>query len=718
MPLIETAQKMNIKDLTKNIPTIQTPGIDISLAKKEFKTSPLYKNLLVSPDLEATAIQVILKPTLKYNKLIEERTMLAEKSAKQGLTKEEKIKYKNLNKKIRNALDKINDQRHKDINKLREIVKKYKNNAKIILGGVPLIADDLIIFIKNDLKVFGIGVFIFMLLTLIISFRKIRWVILPMLCCGFSVTVMMGILGLFDWEVTVISSNFISLQLILTMSIAIHLIVRYEEFHSEDINMPNKALISNTIKDKFIPCLYTTLTTVAGFSSLLLCNLKPVRTFGWMMSVGLLVSLVLTFIFFPAQVMLLKKPTPIKKQKSEPKFSLLGAIANLVDGREKTIIVSSVIILLLSVFGMSTLKVENSFIDYFKHTTEIYQGLKFIDQKLGGTTPFDVVLKFQDEKSTPAKSSSDGDDLFEEFDEEKDSNNPAYWFTENKMSVIKKVHKYLTSVPHVGKVLSLETFLQVIQKINKDKPLDNFELALLYKNLPEKIKNDVLKPYVSIENNEAHLVARVKDSDKGLRRNELLKKLHYDFTNKLGLKKDSFLITGILVLYNNILQSLFKSQILTLGFTVLLLMIMFLILFRSFKISLIAIFPNALPVLFVLGFMGWSNIHLDMMTITIAAITMGIAVDDTIHYIHRFEQEFKINKNYKKAMHICGKTIASAMFYTSLVITIGFSILVFSNFIPTIYFGLLTGLAMVVAFIANITLLPALIVIFKPFGKE
>ncbi len=719
VPLIETAKKMHIKEIYKNLPTLKTKGIDINLAKQEFKTSPLYKNLLVSPDLKATAIQVVLKPTPEYNKLIEERTKLSEKLEKQGLTPKEEKRYKKLNKKIRKALDKINDQRHKNITKIREIVKKYKDEAKIILGGVPIIADDLIIFIKNDLKVFGIGVFIFMLITLVISFRKIRWVILPMLCCAFSVTVMMGILGMFDWEVTVISSNFISLQLILTMSIAIHLIVRYEEFHVEDPNIPNRVLIRNTIEDKFTPCLYTTLTTIAGFSSLLLCNLKPVRTFGWMMSVGLLVSLILTFIFFPAQVMALKKATPLKKKKqSEAKFSFLGRISDSIYGKEKIIIAGSVIILILSFIGISTLKVENSFIDYFKHTTEIYRGLKFIDQNLGGTTPFDVILQFDKEKKNMTNATAGDDSLFEEFDEENNSNNPAYWFTENKMALIKKVHDYLRSVPHVGKVLSLETFLQVVEKLNNNKPLDNFELALLYKSLPKKIKDDIIKPYVSIKYNEAHLVARVKDSDKGLRRNELLKKIHYDFIHKLGLKKDKFHITGILVLYNNILQSLFKSQILTLGFTVLLLMIMFLILFKSFKISLIAIFPNVLPVLFVLGFMGWAHIHLDMMTITIAAITMGIAVDDTIHYIHRFEQEFKINKSYRETMTLCGHTIAFAMFYTSLVITIGFSILVFSNFIPTIYFGLLTGLAMVVAFIANITLLPALIVMFKPFGKE
>ncbi len=711
VPLIETAKKMNIKDLIHNIPTLETPGIDIRLAKEEFKSSPLYKNLLVSPELDATAIQVIFKDNKEYDELLDKRDKFVQKKYSVGLNKEEEREYKRLCKKIRALIDRMRDQRHKEIEEIRSIVKKYSNHAQIILGGLSVIADDLVRFIHNDLRVFGLGVFIFMVITLGFSFRKPRWVILPMLCCGFSVIVMMGILGLFDWEVTVISSNFISLQLILTMAIAIHLIVRYEEFHSEDPSIPNRTLIRNTIQDKFTPCLYTTLTTIAGFSSLLLCNIKPVRTFGWMMSAGLVVSLILTFIFFPAEVMLLKKTEPIQKKKAD--FGITRFFAKLVDGHKRSIVVISILIFILSAIGITRLEVENCFIDYFKDTTEIYRGLKFIDQKLGGTTPLDVILKFR-QTSPPAS-----DDVFEEFEEfESPEEKAEYWFTYDKIELIEKVHDYLDSLPQIGKVLSLATMIKLAKRLNNGKPLDNFELALLYKKLPQRFKDMIIKPFVSIENNEAHFTARIIDSDKSLRRNALLNRIKNDFVERLKLKKDQFRLAGILVLYNNILQSLFRSQILTLGFTAMLLMIMFLVLFRSVKISMLAIFPNILPVIFVLGFMGWVNIHLDLMTITIASISMGIAVDDTIHYIHRFEQEFKIHKNYLRTMYRCHDTIAYAMFYTTLVITVGFSILVFSNFIPTIYFGILTGLAMIIALVADLALLPALILIFKPFGPE
>jgi len=711
VPLIETAVKMNM-NITSNLPTLQSPNINLKLAKEEFKTSPLYKNLLVSPELDATAIQVIFKGNKLYDDLIAKRDKLIEKKYSVGLNKEEEKEYKLLSKRIRKLIDQIRDQRHKEIEEIRSIVKKYTKHAQIILGGLPIIADDLVRFIHNDLKVFGVGVFIFMVLTLGFSFRKLRWVILPMLCCGFSVIVMMGILGIFDWEVTVISSNFVSLQLILTMAIAIHLIVRYEEFHSEDPNAPNRLLVRNTIQDKFTPCLYTTLTTIAGFSSLLLCNLKPVRTFGWMMSVGLLVSLILTFIFFPAEVMLLKKVTPMEKKTSD--FGITRFFAKLVDRYRKQIIWVSVLVMILSLIGITRLKVENCFIDYFRSSTEIYKGLKFIDQKLGGTTPLDVILEFGQKKNTSTQDFSG--DIFEEF--EKPTNEPKYWFTYDKIELIEKVHDYLDSLPEIGKVLSLATFIKIIKKLNKGKPLDNFELALLYAKLPPKLKDMIITPFVSIKHNEARFIARIIDSNKSLRRNALLNKIKHDFIHKLGLKKDQFHLAGVLVLYNNILQSLFRSQILTLGFTAMLLMMMFLMLFRSWKISLLAIFPNILPVVFILGFMGWVNIHLDMMTITIASISMGIAVDDTIHYIHRFEQEFKSYGNYLETMYKCHSTIAYAMFYTTFVITVGFSILIFSNFIPTVYFGILTGLAMIVALIADLALTPALIIIFKPFGPE
>ena len=719
-PLLESPP-VPIKELTGSIPTLESPKADKKLAKIEFKNSPLYRNLLVSPDLKTTALLVYFPIDKVYKDLLETRERLRQKKDEGSLTPKEEIELKNVVEQFRDHRDLMKKLRHQDIASIRTIMDHYRGDAKLFLGGVSMIADDLISFIKNDLEVFGLGVLFFLILTLGIIFRKLRWIVLPIICCALSVVSMMGLLGLFDWEVTVISSNFISLQIIITMAITIHLIVRYRELCIVNPEASQHALVLDTVSSMGKPCLYATLTTIAGFGSLLLCNILPVITFGWMMSAGLVVSLVMTFLLFPCILVLMSKETPPTGKKVH--FSLAPFFAKFTQAHGPLILVISAAALVLSIIGVTRLKVENSFIDYFKHTTEIYRGMKTIDQNLGGTTPLDVIIDFKTPKAnkiTPTaktvKSKDDEFDTFNEFDKEEKED--KYWFTSEKMNLVMRVHNYLNQLSQTGKIISLGTILKMTEKLNNNKPLDNFELALLYNELPERFKDMVLTPYVSVDHNEVRFSIRVRDSEKTLKRNQLIEKIHNDLVSKFGLNENQVHLTGMLVLYNNMLQSLFKSQIQTLGVVILALMGMFLILFRSLKISLIAIFPNLLSIGVVLGFMGWMNIPLDMMTITIASISVGIAVDDTIHYIHRFKREIRSDGNYINTLQRCHESIGHAMFYTSVTIIIGFSILVLSNFIPSIYFGLLTGLAMLIALIAALTLLPELLVVFKPFGPE
>ena len=710
-----------IKELTGDIPTIESPKVDKKLAKIEFRNSPLYQNLLVSPDLKTTALLIYFPIDESYRDLLNTRNHLRQKKAEGSLSPKEALEFKSVIEQFRNHRDRMKKIRHQDIASVRAIMDHYRNDADLFLGGVSMIADDLISFIKNDLKVFGFGVLFFLIITLGIIFKKKRWIFLPIICCAFSVVSMMGLLGLFDWEVTVISSNFISLQLIITMAITIHLTVRYRELYIKNPEASQRELVLDTVSLMGKPCLYAALTTIAGFGSLLLCNILPVITFGWMMSAGILVSLVMTFLLFPSILVLMSKEMPAVGRK--PHFSLTPFLARFTEAHGLFILVVSAIALVLTAVGVTRLTVENSFIDYFKHTTEIYQGMKTIDQNLGGTTPLDIIVDFETPKATkpiaapkPVQNKGDEFDTFNEF--ENSEKEDKYWFTLEKMTLVKKIHDDLDRLPEIGKVLSLGTLLKMTEKLNNNKPLDNLELALLYNELPDRFKGMVLTPYVSVDHNQVRFSTRVRDSEKTLKRNQLLKKIHKDLVSKFGLNENHVHLTGMLVLYNNMLQSLFKSQIQTLGVVILALMGMFMILFRSFKISLIAIFPNLLSIGVVLGVMGWLKIPLDMMTITIASISVGIAVDDTIHYIHRFTHEIKIDQDYIRALHRCHGSIGHAMYYTSVTIIIGFSILVLSNFIPSIYFGLLTGLAMLIALMAALTLLPQLLVVFKPFGPE
>ncbi len=725
VPLLESPP-VSIKELTGELPTLESPTTDREMAKTELRRSPLYQNLLISSDLKTTALLVYLSDDDFYRGLLEQRNELQRRKNAGSLTPAEHTRLRSLTEQYRLRKDLVRKRRHRNILAIRSIMDKYRSDAELFLGGVGMIADDMITFIKSDLKVFGLGVLLFLVLMLFIIFRRKRWVFLPILCCLLSVVCMIGLLGWFGWEVTVISSNFISLQLIITLAIVIHLIVRFRELLVQNPQAPARQLIFDTVRFKLKPCVYAVLTTIAGFGSLVLCDILPVITFGWMMIAGLIVSLIITFLLFPTVLMLIPREKPPDKQ--EWRFSLTSILARFTERRGSLIVVISGLLLVGSLIGISKLSVENSFIDYFHKNTEIYQGMKVIDRQLGGTTPLDIVIDFEQTETqappaeTLAAESEDASDEFDEFDEFNEYDQAAtdekYWFNSAKMERVKKVHNYLDNLPETGKVLSLATLLSITEKLNSGKPLDSLELALLYSETPDKFKTMLLKPYVSVEHNQVRFWVRVRDSEKSLKRNLLLIRINKDLTGILKLKEENIHLSGMLVLYNNMLQSLFNSQILTLGITVLLLMGMFLVLFRSLKIALIAMLPNVLSIAVVLGFMGWLNIPLDMMTITIAAISIGIAVDDTIHYIHRFKDEFDKERNYLNTMHRCHRSIGHAMYYTSVTIIIGFSILAMSNFIPSVYFGLLTGLAMLIALLGALTLLPQMLILVKPFGKE
>ncbi|HIA57964.1 MAG TPA: RND family transporter [Candidatus Lambdaproteobacteria bacterium] len=725
VPLLESPPKP-VKELLKNIPTLESPEIDKALAKEEFLNSPIYRDNLVSPDFKTTALLINLHDDPLYRELLQQRNSLRKKEKEKTLSIVEQQELEKVLLDFKNHRDKMRMVEHKNIYQVREIAERYRGEAKIFLGGASMVADDLITFIRSDLQVFGSAVLVFLMLTLWVIFRQLRWILLPLITCSFSVVTTSGFLGLFGWEVTVISSNFISIQLIITMAITIHLIVRYRELAGANPELNQRQLILDSTIFMARPCTFAVLTTVVGFASLVLSGILPVMNFGWMMSAGIGVSLFLTFLIFP--VLLMQMPKAMPNTSFESRFALTKIFADLTERHGKSILFISVAALILSIAGAAKLNVENSFIDYFRESTEIYQGMKLIDQQLGGTTPLDLVVNLEQSEEEVQQANTEvkveveleDEDEFDAFEEEfeESAGKAQYWFTTEKMERIENIHDYLNGLEQTGKVLSLATMLKIGKTLNSGEPLDDFMLALLYNELPERFRKIIMDPYVSVENNEARFYVRIRDSEPNLKRNELLKQIQHDLKDKLDIPEGKWQLTNLLVLYNNMLQSLFKSQILTLGVVIVLFLIMFIFLFRSIIIALIAIFPNVLSIGVVLGFMGWMGIPLDMMTITIAAISVGIAVDNTIHYIHRFRFEFAKDRNYLAAMHRSHESIGYAMYYTSITIIIGFSILVLSKFIPSIYFGLLTGLAMLIALVAALTLLPQLLIVLKPLGPE
>jgi len=566
-------------------------------------------------------------------------------------------------------------------------------------------------FIKSDIIVFGLGVLLFIIATLWFVFRKLIWIIVPISSCFFSVLIMTGLLGLLGWKVTVISSNFIALMLILTIAMNIHMSTRFLQLRNDFPNSSNFEIISMTTSKMFWPIIYTVLTTVCAFLSLIFSDIKPIIDFGWMMTFGLITSFIITFTLLPTLLGFVSNNNVNINEDSNSKItSFFGKISI---NNKNTIFTLTGLVIILSVIGISRLEVENSFINYFNKNTEIYKGMKLIDEKLGGTTPLEIVLKFPKDEKTE----SNEDDEFEDWGEDESQNDEKYWFTKDKVDRIQAVHNYLDGLPPVGKVLSFSSIIEVATQLNNNKPLGSLEMGVLYSKIPESIKKDIIDPYISIKDNEARISLRIKDSQEGLRRNDLIKKINYDLKNKLKLNEEEFKLAGVLILFNNLLQSLFKSQILTLGLVMVGIFVMFMILFRNIKLSLIGVVPNFIAAFFILGIIGLLGIPLDMMTITIAAITIGIAVDNSIHYIYRFKEEFLKHKDYEKTLKICHSTVGVSILNTSITIVFGFSILIFSKFIPTIYFGVFTGIAMLLAMISVLTLLPSLILINKPFGK-
>ena len=699
-----------LADRIKNFKTLLSEDVDRERGFEEIINSPIYEEFIISKDGKTSGILVYIKTDKKMSELIVTKNNYLNKIDNKTLNSVEKKKYKAFLKKYDRYKKLYNQKNHQNINEIRNVIEKYQDTAKIHLGGIPMIADDMMTYVKNDIIVFGAGVFLFIVCTLWFVFRSFLWVFIPLLSCFFSVFIMVGLLGLLGWKVTVISSNFIALMLILTMAMNIHISVRYLQFKKENPNISNREAILWTSGKMFWPILYTVLTTICAFLSLIFSGIKPIIDFGWMMTLGLLVSLTITFTLLPAILNLLSKST--SNYKDEEKSKITSFFAGVAQKNTKAIIVSAVSVIIISIVGISKLEVENSFINYFDKDTEIYKGMKLIDNKLGGTTPLSIIVRF------PEKEKNENiDDEFESWGDE-DEDDSKYWFTRNKIDKIIKIHDYLDNLEGVGKVISFASMVRVAEDLNNGKELQGLELGVLYTKIPDSIKKEVIDPYISIKNNEARINLRIIDSKENLRRNDLIKKINYDLENKLGLNKNDFKLAGVLILFNNLLQSLFKSQILTLGVVMAGITLMFLILFRNITLSLIGVVPNFMAAFLILGIIGLLKIPLDMMTITIAAITIGIAVDNSIHYIYRFKEEFKKIKNYNQTLEKCHETVGVAILNTSITIIFGFSILVLSNFIPTIYFGVFTGIAMLLAMVSVLTLLPKLILIVKPFGND
>ena len=711
VPLLQQTYRDADKGIT-SFRNLTTPDVDVERAQKEFSSSPLYANNLVSDDSKTTAIKVDIQKNETLVSLLQQKYVILDKVNADSTPNDTlETELDKINKEIPVQRALINERYKEVLTGVRNIIAQHKAEGKFYLAGAPLLAHDIKTFVNNDIKIFGLTIVGIMLVVLFIFFRKFSWVILALSCAFLNVFLVAGLIGLFGFQLTIISSNFVALLIIFSITLSIHVIIRYQEVVAKNPTGENANLVE-AVKQIATPCIYMVATSAIAFFSLIVSDIQPVINFGLIMVMGLFCAFFLTFTVLPSLIKLIN-PTINTEKEGKPSM-FLARILEIVMNNKTLSTISLICVFILSLFGISQITVENRFIDYFKSSTDIYQGLTLIDQKLGGTVPLEILLESPE---ITEEESVDEDDEFADYLEEAEEDNftqQSYWYNRRGINKVRKIHEFLESLDQVGKVLSISSTEKVFRQVNKGEELEDFHLAVVYKKIPANIKNVLISPYISADGNQARILARIKDSDHTLIRNDLLNKINDEVNEKFIASGESMRLSGISVLYNNVLQSLYRSQILTLGTVFVCILIMLLVLFRNFTLAIIGTLPNIFTALFILGAMGLLKIPLDIMTITIAAITIGIGVDYAIHYIHRFKKEINENGDYYEAIKTVQTTVGKALYYTSVTITLGFIILVSSSFKPSIYFGLFTSLAMIVSLLATFTIIPLLMNLLRP----
>ena len=729
VPLLESPP-LSLTDLARadSMPTLRDPKVDRSLALTELTTSPIYRNLLVSERGDLTAVQVSLYADREAEALLDEREALRDLERVGELDGAGQDRLLQVEAEYDEALARIGGKRDQMVAAVRAVADRFRPYADIFVGGVPMIAADMIAFVRSDLVTFGTAILLVMACVLWLIFRSFKWVFIPLFTCSATAALLLGVLGGTDWRMTVISSNSVAVLLIVTLSLSIHLVVRYRELWRLDPAASRTALSANAARLMLVPCLYTAMTTIVAFASLVVAGLQPVIDFGWMMTTGIVLGFCSAFTVVPALMALIPDGAAPTTQQPDQPFT--ARFAGVVQRHGASVLGATLVLIGLSVVGIRALEVENRFIDYFKKHTEIYQGMELLDARLGGTIPLDVILSApieSEETSTAEIEVSEDDDWGDEdgfFDDafgidfgfgSDDTEQTGYWFSVPGRQLVDEVHQIIERREESGKVLSLSTAFEVMDGLYGGK-LGGVELALVENSLPADVNDALLSPYYSAGDQEARLSVRVMETSEALRRDVYLKELREEILDTTGIEPERLHFTSLLVLYNNVLQSLFQSQIMTLGAVFVAIGLMFWVLFRSLSIALLALAPNVLAAGLVLGLMGLAGIPLDIMTITIAAIVVGIGVDDCIHYLHRFRDEIAVDRDYRAAMLRSHGSIGRAMYYTTLTVVVGFAMLTLSNFTPSLYFGVLTVVAMIAAVAGALLLLPKLILMFRPFG--
>lgn len=681
MPIFSAADNVSadVANLTWEKQKFDEQTLSLSLKKH-----PLYEGLLINQAQTALSLQVVFNSQADIEAVNNDIIAIKQHLLNRDLTKRELNSLAQLKKQQQKLNKQLEQTRINEIEKIRTILAPYKKVGSFYLGGNNLLSYELIQIIQSDLVLFGSLIFIVIIMLLWFLFRHLSWVLLPIVCCATSVVMTVGLLAALNFKVTVISANVFALQIILSLAMIIHLIVHYQELVLKHSHWSHQQLVLATIKEKIKPCFYAGLTTTIGFGSLIFSGVQPVISFGWMMVVAMLVSFIVSLVFFPALLLAIFNKQAFVKQHKKIENGM-SATASFVKARPKSIIFTSLLLTLVGILGCFNLSAENSFLNYFSESTDVRKELSFIDQEFGGSTPFDLLLDIPDEQ---IKS--------------------GLVISASTVQTITAIQNMLAKQQAIGAITSIADFTKIAQVVNA-KPLTEYELTALYKSLDTELQQALFGAYFSEKKQQIRISMRVQDSTQDLNRADLLAKIHQELAN-IGIPKQQYTLTGLFILYQDVLSRLVDSQVLTILIVYAAMAVTLMIIFSSIKVAWIALVPNIITTSVIMGILGIFAIPLDLMTITIAAVAMGISMDDTIHYIHRYLAELKREPNNEKAwVKRTNLSVGYALIYTTTVIVIGFGSLVFSNFVPSMLFGLLTSIAMVVALLTDITTLPVLL---------
>ena len=637
-PILEQPKLSLIKSAS-NDKYLLEDELNLSLAKQELIDSPIFSELVISKDGKTLAFQINLDGKDNYDQTV---------------------------------ID------------IRSEIETFKN-FNINLAGPSMIVFDTINFIKNDVITFGTITILVFFIFLYLVFRDFWPVTIILLNALIVMFISIGVMGLMDWPISIVSSNFLALLLITSIAISIHILAKVQTDVDKNIST------SKSLSDIFMPCLFTALTTIVGFASLILSDIKPVIDFGKMMSVGVLLNLLSSFLFIPLALEL--KNIKSITQKNIADFVYNNGYVQSKGFIKKAWITFLLIFIPLIIYLPTNLKVENKFIDYFNKETEIYKGMETIDKNLGGTTPFDIILSLPE-----AIEEVDEEDLF--FSE--NSETAKYWWKKDNMDKLQKVQNEVSKIDELGKVLSIANGIELAQNLNNNQPLGDLELAFVRNSLLDSERaQKVLETFIDETEKSTKIFARTIDSSPNLNRNELINSIDKILQKNFEGTEIDYQITGLGVLYNNLLQSLFSSQIKTLSFVLVSIFLMVSFLFRSLLVGFSVMFIPSISVGVVMSSMSILNIPLDIMTITIASICVGMSVDYAIHFAWRYLKE----NDEKKTLLSAGR----AILITGSTIIMGFLVFLFSNFNPTILFGVFSGIAIFFAMFLSIYLLPRIL---------